>query len=457
MDNPNNSHNSFEHSLKLRVIKLLNVAAVTGVFTLMWYYFYADSIYHAFFRKGNWAVIFIYAVMYFLYGRVYEAFHVSQSRISSIAISQMTALALTNVVSILLTWILMRRAFNLLPYLACFAVQCLLCTAWAYLVNHWYFKRYPPMKTVIVEGDEIKGVKNIIEAHSLDRKFKVIRTVSEEDLGREGTGFLEEAEAVFLVGLHSHDRNQILKYCIENNIQAFIKPRLGDAIMSGAMETHIMNLPILRVTRYRPVPEYLIAKRVFDLVSSSVVLILSSPVFLVVSILIKAQDKGPVFYKQKRLTTDGKVFELIKFRSMRTDAEADGVARLSTGENDSRITPVGRFIRKTRIDELPQLINIIKGDMSVVGPRPERPEIAAEYEKELPEFRLRLQAKAGLTGYAQVYGKYNTTPYDKLCMDLMYIAHPGFMQDMRLILATFAILFKSESTEGFEGVDGVQV
>ncbi len=313
------------------------------------------------------------------------------------------------------------------------------------------------MKTVIVEGEDAKDVKNIIEKHGLSRKYEVIRTVSEEELEREGTGILEKAEAVFLVGLHSHDRNQILKYCIENNIRAFIKPRIGDVIMSGATEAHIMNLPILRVVRYRPSPEFLIMKRVFDIVSSSIVLILTSPIFLVVSILIKAQDKGPVFYKQKRLTTNGKVFELIKFRSMRTDAEADGVARLSTGKNDSRITPVGRFIRKTRIDELPQLINIIKGDMSVVGPRPERPEIAAEYEKELPEFRLRLQAKAGLTGYAQVHGKYNTTPYDKLCMDLMYIAHPGFMQDIRLILATLAVLFKSESTEGFEGEDGIKV
>ena len=136
------------------------------------------------------------------------------------------------------------------------------------------------------------------------------------------------------------------------------------------------------------------------------------------------------------------------FRSMRVDAEADGVARLSTGDRDSRITPIGKLIRKCRIDELPQFINILKGDMSVVGPRPERPEIAAKYEKELPEFRLRLQAKAGLTGYAQIYGKYNTTPYDKLSMDLTYIAHPSVMQDLKLIFATIKILFKPESTAG---------
>lgn len=132
------------------------------------------------------------------------------------------------------------------------------------------------------------------------------------------------------------------------------------------------------------------------------------------------------------------------------DAEKDGVARLSTGDKDDRITPVGHFIRKCRLDELPQLINILRGDMSIVGPRPERPEIAAQYEEELPEFALRLQAKAGLTGYAQVYGKYNTTPYDKLQMDLMYIANPSLVEDIKIMFATVKILFESESTEGVE-------
>ena len=168
------------------------------------------------------------------------------------------------------------------------------------------------------------------------------------------------------------------------------------------------------------------------------------------AIAIKSYDKGPVLYKQKRLTKDSKIFTIYKFRSMRTDAEKDGVARLSTGDNDDRITPIGKFIRKLRIDELPQLFNIFLGDMSVVGPRPERPEIAQQYEEMLPEFKLRLQVKAGLTGYAQVYGKYNTTPYNKLQMDLMYINKISLITDIRLIFATVKILFMKESTEGVQ-------
>ena len=164
---------------------------------------------------------------------------------------------------------------------------------------------------------------------------------------------------------------------------------------------------------------------------------------------MKLCDGGPVFYKQDRLTLNGAVFQILKFRSMRVDAERDGVARLSLGEHDPRVTAVGRVIRKVRIDELPQLLNVLRGEMSIVGPRPERPEIAEKYERTLPEFSLRLQVRAGLTGYAQVYGKYNTTPYDKLQMDLMYIANPGILNDLAICIATVKALFQSESTEGF--------
>ena len=148
-------------------------------------------------------------------------------------------------------------------------------------------------------------------------------------------------------------------------------------------------------------------------------------------------------------------FKIIKFRSMRVDAEKDGVARLSTGDKDDRITPVGRIVRKCRLDELPQLINILKGEMSFVGPRPERPEIAKQYYEKMPDFALRLQVKAGLTGYAQVYGKYNTDPYEKLEFDLLYINNMGILTDLELLFATAGILFVGESTKGVEGVTAI--
>lgn len=228
---------------------------------------------------------------------------------------------------------------------------------------------------------------------------------------------------------------------------ALAKERYPDTTFLQA-DACTFHLPMLRVGRYNPQPEYLFVKRLLDIVISAIALVILSPIFLVTAIAIKATDHGPVFYKQIRLTKDGKKFGILKFRSMRVDAEKDGVARLSSGENDDRITPVGKIIRACRVDELPQLINILKGDLSIVGPRPERPEIAAQYCEEMPEFSLRLQAKAGLTGYAQVYGKYNTTPYDKLTMDLMYIAHPSIVEDLKIMFATVKILFMPESTEG---------
>ena len=180
-------------------------------------------------------------------------------------------------------------------------------------------------------------------------------------------------------------------------------------------------------------------------------MVVALPVMLVTAIAIKLNDGGPVFYKQKRVTLDGKVFDILKFRSMIVNAEAAGKSIPAT-DNDPRITKVGKIIRATRIDELPQIINILKGDMSIVGPRPERVEHVEQYSRDIPEFSYRTKVKGGLTGYAQIYGKYNTTAYDKLRLDLLYIENYSFLLDIKLILLTFRILFKKESTEGFDKV-----
>ena len=310
-------------------------------------------------------------------------------------------------------------------------------------------KERDPEQLNTPDASEEYLLEDIIREYHMERKFNIIGSITVKEC-LDDISLLDEAEEVFLSGVHSHDRNVILKYCIYNDKRVYVIPRVGDVIMSGAHQVHLFHLPMMRVGRYKPTPEYIIAKRIFDIIASILGLILLSPVFLAVAIAIKASDKGPVFYRQERLTRNGKHFIMHKFRSMVVDAEKDGIARLSTGADDERITPVGRFIRKFRIDELPQLIDILEGNLSVVGPRPERPEIAEEYMKVMPEFRLRLQAKAGLTGYAQVYGKYNITPYDKLQMDLMYIANPSFAEDIRICLATIRVLFKPDSTDGIK-------
>lgn len=190
------------------------------------------------------------------------------------------------------------------------------------------------------------------------------------------------------------------------------------------------------------------AKRIMDILISGIGIVITSPIMLIIAIAVKAYDRGPVFYFQNRLTLNGKSFKICKFRSMRVDSEIHG-ARLAS-KHDSRITPVGKVIRNLHLDELPQLFNVFMGDMSMVGPRPERKEIMREYEKELPEFYYRLKVKAGLTGYAQVYGKYNTTPYDKLKLDLFYIENYSLLLDIKLIFMTVKIFFQKEVSEGVD-------
>ena len=425
----------------LRGVKLLNLALMTAAALCCWCLCYA----HNGWDQTGLSVGVIYCVLYMTYGRIYESFLISLVRITEMIYSQALALLMSDGILYLVLSLMERRLVAVMPILGLFAVQLVISVLWSVCAHKWYFAVFAPKRTAVIH-DRGRDVGELIGTYGLSKKFEVCRTATLEECLEGNFAVLEGMQTVFLCGISSHDRNLILKQCVEKGITVYVLPKIGDIIMSGAKQMHLFHLPFLRVGRYDPAPEYLMLKRLFDVVVSGCALIVLSPVMLLVAWAVR-RDGGPAFYRQCRLTKDGKRFDVLKFRSMRVDAEKDGKARLASA-NDDRITPVGHFIRKVRIDELPQLINILKGDMSIVGPRPERPEIAAEYEKELPEFSLRLQAKAGLTGYAQVYGKYNTTPYDKLQMDLMYIANPSFWEDLRIIFATIKILFLPESTEG---------
>ena len=440
--------NRRKHDISLHLVKALNIAIIVGCFAAAWYGYYGYTIVSPYFNKGNWAVILVYAVLYFLIGRIYDSFLISYYPISQTIYSQSLSVAITDGFMFLIIWLLAKQFPWILPGFLTLIAQILFISLWSVFAHRWYFKTFNPRKTAVIY-DTREGMDKLIDEYDFNKKYKVTATMPVAEC-LEHLDSLKELDTVFLSGIHSHERNIILKYCIYNNIRVLVIPRVGDVIMSGAKKMHLFYLPMLLVERRTLTPEFEFIKRSADILISGTALIILSPLILVTAAAIKITDKGPVFYRQTRLTKDGKEFKILKFRSMRVDAEKDGVARLSTGVNDDRITPIGKIIRACRLDELPQLINVLKGDMSIVGPRPERPEIAAEYEKEMPEFKLRLQMKAGITGYAQVYGKYNTTPYDKLQMDLMYIAHPTIFEDLAIMLATIKILFMPESTEGIE-------
>lgn len=439
---------SYKGEAVQRLSKLINVVMVSLPFFMVWVLYYQSIIVMPFYRRGHWVVIGLFVLLYVTFGKLYDAFLVSLVRISELIYSQAVAAFLTNGIMYVVLMLLMRRPPNPLPLIASLAAEVLLSTVWCYTAHQFYFKTNPPKRTAIIY-DMRQGLEKLVSEYGMEKKFDIVKVIHISEWFEDADS-ISDVEVVFMSGVHSADRNVVLKYCIFNDITMYVIPRIGDIIMSGAKKMHMFHLPIMRVGRYEPSVMYLAIKRAADILLSLLAVIVLSPVMLVTAAVIKLYDGGPVLYSQDRLTKDRKVFRIHKFRSMKVDAEKDGVARLSSGANDDRITPVGRFIRKVRIDELPQLFDILAGNLTIVGPRPERPEIAAQYEEQMPEFALRLQAKAGLTGYAQVYGKYNTTPYDKLQMDLMYIASPSLVQDLEIILATIKILFVPESTEGVE-------
>ena len=429
----------------MRLLKLLYILVVTAIFYVCWQMFYMPYLGLAELAYSIAAAM-LYLVVFVLLGRIYEVFSVGTYRVSNLVFSQGLSLLLMTGMTYVLMTVAALRFTNPLPLIGTLVVQGLWSVVWSWCTNRIYYALHKPQKAVIVYDSE-DDLQKLEEVRYFDRKFSVIKHIPLV----EDTAYLlekiEGAEAVFLPNMDMDTRNAVIKYCIHNDIQCYVQPRVGDLLMAGAQHMQMFSVPLMRVRKEYHRPEYLFFKRALDIVASLAAIIVLSPFMLVTAIAIKAQDGGPVLYKQVRLTKDYKEFKVWKFRSMRVDAEKDGIARLST-ENDDRITPVGKIIRKIRFDELPQLFNILKGDMTIVGPRPERPEIARQYEKEISSFGLRLQVKAGLTGYAQIYGKYNTEPYDKLKMDLMYINNMSFMEDLRLIFATIKVLFVPDSTEG---------
>ena len=431
----------------LHIIKGFYCAAQTGLFFACWLLYYRHAADYGFYFWGHWAVAGLYLVVVSVLSKVYGGFRTTSSRAGELSYSLIIAVTLADGLYYCIFSLLAYRLVDPLPLLALWLGNALLAVLWSFVAVKLTDRLYPPLRTYLIY-DNAAAYRSVQGLRRLTWKFDIIREVYVSSEGEIPEELLDGAEAVLLCGLRSSLRNTLLKQCVARGISVYVRPKIGDLLLSGGTQEHLAGLPFLNCQQAAPSLWYSFFKRLLDLVICGLALVVLSPLFALTALLVKLEDGGPVFYRQCRLTTHGQEFYILKFRSMRVDAEKDGVARLSTGDSDPRITRTGRFIRKCRLDELPQLINILRGEMSIVGPRPERPEIAEQYEEIMPEFRLRLQVKAGLTGYAQVYGKYNTDPYDKLEMDLMYIARLSILQDLALMFVTVKILFLSESTEG---------
>ena len=425
------------------LINVILIIFLAVIFTAVWGKNYSEYI--IFFKNGYLLIAFIYAVILALFLVIYRATNIGTTKLSEIIYSQVLAVLFTNIITYFQLSLLIKSLYSINGFIWIFIGQCLFCGLFSYISSKIYHKVMPPLKTILIYKNNDKDILNKINAYQADN-FKIDKCyeyAEGDDLENEIINY----EAVMIDGLSEEEKAQITLLCYKHRIVIFNVPSLYEVIVKNSQNMHMIDTPFLIMNNFGPSQLDKIVKRTIDIVASLVAIIISSPFWLLVMVAIKLEDNGPVFYKQVRLTQYGREFKIIKFRSMRVDAEKRSGAVLAK-ENDDRITKVGKFIRKVRLDELPQLLNILKGDMTIVGPRPERPELMGKIMEELPEFPLRLTVKAGLTGYAQIYGKYNTTARDKLLMDLMYIENCSTIVDIKLMMMTIKILFMKESTEG---------
>lgn len=311
---------------------------------------------------------------------------------------------------------------------------------------HFYFRINPPQDCCIVTSSQELAVHVAEKMNTFCQKYKLTDVVHYECSDVKET--ILKHEAVFLAGIPDTEEARLEAFCYKHNKTIYLLAELEDVIISTAQQSILDDTPFLYIHRTEPTLVQLFVKRLCDIVISFLGLILTSPIMLVTALLLKLSGNGSVFFHQKRATINGRVFEIVKFRTMYPDSR-DEADLVSARKNDARVTPLGKFLRKYRIDELPQLYNVLCGEMSIVGPRPEMLENVDRYTREVPEFRYRQQMKAGLTGLAQIEGKYNTSPKDKAILDLLYIENFSLAYDWKLILRTLTIFFRRDSTEGF--------
>ena len=430
----------------------------TALFTLVWLEFVRENNQTGhLLGSGNIGMaVGIYAILFFLIGQFIGAYRIGVDRKASLMAACVLTAFTVDFIEIFLSMAITGQ-FRFFPNFLCryallfFIQSVVLCILLIPMIDI-YRKAFPPLQILEVHGDRKHGLHNKI--NGIKYKYNVVDMIHYKLGIEEIRKRMEAVDAVLISDIPSHEKNKIQKVCVDQDKRLYFVPKISDVIVRYSEELNVIDTPLFLRRKIGISLWERFIKRVFDILASVVALVVLSPVFLITALAIKLEDGGPVFYRQERVTIGGRRFMILKFRSMIVDAEKDGRPR-PAGEKDDRITRVGNVIRACRVDELPQLWNILVGDMSIVGPRPERYEHVELYTKQISEFTFREKVKGGLTGYAQVYGKYNTTALDKLKMDMIYIMDYSIVLDLQIIFETVKILFQKESTEGF-GVEQLE-
>lgn len=426
-------------------VKAMIVLAVTVAFIEVWISNYAESLFS---RRGNYVVILSYVLLFITFSVLYGAFKIGIFRIHEIIYSFSLAVVFTNAIMYLELSLIARELVSVLPLVTGSVYQVAVVAICSYCANVIYFKIHPVRHVLSIFNRDTSGFDLVLKMGRISERFVIDAGLNADDTDMEEIRHqIDKYDAVVICGIDKNLQKQIISYCYSHKKRTYLLPDITDIIINNSYNVQMGDSPVLMSRNSGLTTEQLAVKRLLDIILSAAMLVLTLPISIACAIAIKLDDGGPVFYKQNRVTKDGKIFNIIKFRSMIVNAEAEGAQKAVN--DDSRITKVGKVIRACRMDELPQLLNILKGDMTFVGPRPERIENVYEYSMLYPEFELRHRVKAGLTGFAQIYGKYNTTPQDKLHMDLIYAETYSMLLDIKLFILTFKILFMKESTEGF--------
>ena len=430
----------------LRVAEtLLEVVILTVIYYLVWKQGYEMS---SFAYKGKYVLMGVYGLLAYLIFQNADCTMFGQLSRIDLIIGQIISLFLVNFITYLQLCLIGNALLTPIPVVKLFFIQAVVAIGLILVYTTVYHKLYAPHNMLLIFGNK-NSIALKFKMDSRKDKYNITGLISAEEGYDAIVQKIPQYDAVILNDVAAPLRNDILKFCYRFRVRTYVAPKLTDIMLRGAKNISLFDTPLLLVKGTGLTPAQRVGKRMMDILLCSIAMIVAAPIMAVVAIAIKLEDGGPVFFRQKRMTRGGREFDILKFRSMIVDAEKYAGAVLAT-DNDPRITRVGKFIRATRLDEIPQILNILKGDMSIVGPRPERKVIADEYCKDIPEFAYRLKVRGGLTGYAQIYGKYNTSAYDKLRLDLMYIENYSFMLDIKLIILTLRIIFSKESTEGID-------
>ena len=428
-------------------------------------FFYCMSLNNPYLRYVNRTLatmLLTFAAMSIAMHAVYGGFDVGHKKNKPVISALISSIAVTDMITYVQLEIMnVNENYNdhlilfgsdLLYLLLAYFVQVLVIILFVRFGNQLYFFFTPPQSCLLIIGSpsQEESLRAKIGQYRLQWRVDDVVLYDLSDL----KSHIDKAEVVFIGDVPENAKFSLLKICYDDRKDVMCKADLEEIMLCNARPAIVDDAAFLSMKYNKITMFQRIIKRCGDIGVSFLALTLFSPLILLICILIKLEDGGPVLYRQPRLTLAGRSFTICKFRTMIPHDEVDDT-QVSVLVNDPRITKIGSFLRRYRLDEIPQFLNILKGDMSLVGPRPEMMANVARYKMALPAFVYREKMKAGLTGYAQIEGRYNTSAEDKLMLDMMYIESFSIWLDIKLLLRTFTLLLKPDSTQGFQNSPGL--